>query len=88
VKLPGRKELNLGILRPESSLVGKTIQNCYELAADGALEIIGIVRGGEIVLPTRDAVLQEGDRLLIIGSPQARARIAQHVASLEPAKSH
>jgi CIC family chloride channel protein len=88
VKLPGRKELNLGILRPESSLVGKTIQNCYELAADGALEIIGIVRGGEIVLPTRDTVLQEGDRLLIVGSPEARARIAQHVASLEPAKSH
>ena len=87
VKMPGRKELNLGVLRPESSLVGKTIQACYDVARNGALEIIGIVRGGEIVLPTRDTILQEQDRLLIIGSSQARASISEHIVPFEPPKT-
>jgi chloride channel protein, CIC family len=87
VQLPGRKELHLGVLLPESALVGKTIQTCYDMARGGALEIIGIVRGGEIILPTRDTVLQEHDRLIIIGSGQARASISEHVAPIEPPKA-
>ena len=51
VKVPGRKELNLGALKPESSLVGKTIQDCYSMAKNNTLEIIGIIRAGEIILP-------------------------------------
>jgi CIC family chloride channel protein len=86
LKVPGRKELNVGVLRPESSLVGKTIQSCYEAAHDAALEIIGIVRAGNVLLPTRDTVLQEHDRLLIIGSSQARAYLSEHFAPLEPAE--
>jgi chloride channel protein, CIC family len=88
VKVPGRKELNVGVLKPESSLVGKSIQDCYDEAKDGALEIIGIIRAGEIILPTPNTILQEHDRLLIIGSGQARARISEHIAPLEPAKVH
>jgi chloride channel protein, CIC family len=86
VQIPGRKQLSVGVLRPESSLVGKTIQACYEAADDRAFEIIGIMRGGEIILPTRDATLQQNDRLLIIGSSQARVRISEHISQLEPAK--
>lgn len=84
VKLRGRKELNLGILRPESSLVGKTIQACHEAVRGGALEIIGIMRAGEIILPAPNTVLQENDRLLIIGSGRARASISEHIAPVEP----
>jgi chloride channel protein, CIC family len=87
VQMPGRKELNLGVLRPESSLVGKTIRDCYQAAGTGTLEIIGIVRGGEIILPTPDTVLQENDRLLIIGSSEARSRLAEHISPLEPPKA-
>lgn len=87
IKMPGRKELNLGVLRPESSLVGKSIQECYAAAGDGTLEIIGIVRGGEVVLPTRETILQKHDRLLIVGSSQARARISEHIAPFEPPKA-
>jgi chloride channel protein, CIC family len=83
VRLPGRKELSVGVLRPESSLAGKTIQACYDEAHDRTLEIIGIVRAGEIVLPTRETALQQNDRLLIVGSNQARARLSQHIAPLQ-----
>jgi chloride channel protein, CIC family len=80
VQLPGRKELNVGVLRPESTLVGGTIQSCYKAAGNGALEIIAILRAGEVVLPTPDTILQENDRILVIGSNEARAKIADHLA--------
>jgi chloride channel protein, CIC family len=86
VSLRGRKELNVGVLKPESSLVGKTIQDCYNAAKKVPLEIIGIVRAGEITLPARDTVLRENDRLLIIGSSEARASLSEHLSPLEPVK--
>jgi CIC family chloride channel protein len=86
IKMPGRKELSVGVLRPESSFVGKTIQSCYEAAAGTSLEVIAILRDGEVLLPQSDAVLRENDRLLIIGSSKARSRIAEHFIPLEMAK--
>jgi CIC family chloride channel protein len=83
IKMPGRKELSVGVLRPESSFVGKTIQSCYEAAAGTSLEVIAILRDGEVLLPQSDTVLQENDRLLIIGSRKARSRIAEHFVPLE-----
>ncbi len=86
LKMPGRKELSVGVLRPESSFVGKTIQFCYEAAGGASLEVIAILRNGEVVLPQRDTVLQKNDRLLIIGSSKARNRIAEHFVPLKKAQ--
>jgi K+/H+ antiporter YhaU regulatory subunit KhtT len=86
IKMPGRKELSVGVLRPESSFVGKTIQSCYEAAAGTSLGVIAILRDGEVLLPQSDTVLRENDRLLIIGSSKARSRISEHFISLETAK--
>jgi CIC family chloride channel protein len=86
IKMPGRKELSVGVLRPESFFVGKTVQACYEAAAGTSLEVIAILRNGEVLLPQGDTVLQENDRLLIIGSSKARSRISEHFVPLEVAK--
>lgn len=83
IKVPGRKELSVGVLRPESWFVGKTVQACYEAAAGTALEVIAVLRNGELLLPQGDTVLQENDRLLIIGSAKARSRIAEHFVPVE-----
>ena len=79
VNLPGRRRLNVGVLHPQSALVGKTIQACYEMAGSAALEIVAILRGTNVVLPARDTVLQENDRLLIIGSTKAETRLTEHL---------
>ena len=86
VKLPGRKELSLGVLRPESFLVGKRIQDCYVAAAGTALEIVAILRNGEVILPQADTILQQHDRLLIVGSSKARSRIVEHLLPLDAAR--
>ncbi|HUO26814.1 MAG TPA: chloride channel protein [Candidatus Aquilonibacter sp.] len=78
IKMPGRKELSVGVLRPESSFVGKTVEACYQAAAGTPMEIIAILRGEDVLFPRFDTVLQENDRLVIIGSSKARSRIAEH----------
>jgi CIC family chloride channel protein len=87
VNLPGRRKLNVGVLHPQSALIGKTIQACYEMAEDAALEIIAILRAGNVVLPSRETVLQENDRLLIIGSTEAGTRLTENLAPVVPAKT-
>lgn len=83
VSMHGRKELNVGVLRPESAFIGKTVQACYETAGESAMEIIAILRDGDVVLPDHDSVLQENDRLLFIGSRDGGGSVAAHIAPLE-----
>ncbi len=87
ITMPGRKELNIGVLRPESALIGKTIQFCYQTADDSALEIVGILRGGEVVLPKPGTVLQADDRIIMIGSTKARTRLAEHLEPLDSGRA-
>ena len=86
VNLPGRRQLNVGILHPQSALVGRTIQACYEMAGDASLEIVAVLRAGNVVFPSRDTVLEENDRLLIFGSSEAGTRLTEHLAPVVPAK--
>ncbi len=84
ITVPGRKELNVGVVHAQSALVGKTVQFCDATAGNGALEIVAILRGGDVVLPEPDTVLQRDDRLLIIGSSKARSRLAEYLAPIGP----
>jgi hypothetical protein len=81
--LPGRKKLNIGVLHAQSAFVGKTVQSCYKAAGDGALEIVAVLRAGEVILPTPNTVLEEHDRLLVFGSNEAQALIGEHLAPLD-----
>lgn len=83
--LPGRRKLSVGVLRAQSSFVGQTVESCSKAVGKEALEIVAILRGDEIVLATPQTILQENDRILVVASNEAQARIAEHVAPLESA---
>ena len=82
VQLPGRKHLNIGILPPQSALVGATIQSVYKAVGHGNLDIVAILRAGELIFPAPDTVLKENDRILVIGSSEARTKIAEYLSPL------
>lgn len=82
LQMPGRREMSAGLLRADSPLVGKKIRDWYQTLKSGQLEIVGIIRNGEMILPTPDTVLQGKDRLLIIGSGDTHKLIAEDVAPL------
>lgn len=84
VNMPGRRQLNVGVLRPESALVGQTIASYDRAAGDKDFEIAAILRDGNVVLPSPDTVLQQNDRLLVIASSQAQKHITEHLAPVAP----
>jgi len=82
--LSDEKQLNIGRLRPESAWVGKPVRlGSVEEGKDG-LEIIAIMREGQVLLPHPGSLLQAGDRLLVISSSEGKERLKQHLAPLPP----
>lgn len=80
VKLAGGKELTIGVLRPESSWVGRTLGSTHPKEFGDDVEIIAILRREHMLLPRFDTVLQAGDRLLAIVLPQEKEGLLRHLA--------
>lgn len=51
------------------SVLGRPLRQCAAVPRDSRL--VGIIRGGSLTVPRGDAVLQAGDRLVVVGSPDA-----------------
>ena len=79
VQIPGRKELNIGVVGAASDLIGRSIQETSDITGKGALEIVAILRGSEVALPTPNTALREGDRILVLGSAKAREKLFSHL---------
>jgi len=80
VDLSEERRLIIGTLRPESPWVGKPVQ--WGKEPGNEVEIIAILRGGQMLLPHPDTLLQAKDRILAIISPQAKDRLERHLAPL------
>jgi chloride channel protein, CIC family len=88
VSLPGRRKLHLGVLPPQSAFAGRTIESLYQTLGNADWEIVAILRAANIVLPQPDIILQENDRLLVVASTEAEARISEHLVRGEQAAIH
>jgi CIC family chloride channel protein len=67
VELADHRQLFVGTLRPESTLVGTTIAQSGRTLAGTDSNIIGVVRGDRMCPPHANLVFQAGDRLILIG---------------------
>jgi CIC family chloride channel protein len=77
--LPDGSQLTVGALRPESPWVGKQIQSRILAGPLANSKIIAILRGKSVMLARPDAILQPGDRLLLIAPPEAYTELPQHL---------
>lgn len=83
VNLSDEKQLTIGILRPESPWVGKPARFGSSEELGGEFELVAILRGGLILLPSTDTLLQVGDRLLVITSSDGKKQLERyHLAPL------
>lgn len=80
--LPGGKQLTMGVLRDDSSLVGKTIADLYRRLERYEFEIVAVARREHVLLPHPGTVLEAGDRFILITSPEAREPLAQYISPL------
>jgi len=77
--LPDGSQLMVGALRPESPWVGKQIQSRILSGALVDSKVMAVLRGKSVMIARPEMVLQPGDRLLLLASPQARTELAQHL---------
>jgi CIC family chloride channel protein len=81
LELPDGSRLTAGVLRPQSSWVGKSIQARAASKAITESKIVAVLRGQSVLLARPDTVLQPGDRLLLVIGPGAEAELAKHLSS-------
>jgi CIC family chloride channel protein len=78
VDLPDGKRLVIGILKPNSTFVGKLVREIFPVGEKEELEVIAIFRQGHTLLPHAAVVLEAEDRLLAIATPVAWEKLKEH----------
>jgi chloride channel protein, CIC family len=77
--LPDGSQLTVGALRPESPWVGKQIQYRTLTGPITNSRIVAVLRGKSVIIARPQTVLQPGDRILIVASPQAQTELIKHL---------
>ena len=70
IDIGGDRRILAGVLRPTSALVNVAIRDSGIALRKIGVNIIGVLRGGEMLTPAPEVVLLEGDRLIIV-APEA-----------------
>ena len=85
--LPGGRVLTMGILKPDSTFVGKSIRNLYQGLDDCEFEIVAIRRREHVLLPHPDTILEPNDRIISIEAAHSCDELRQHIDPLPPPES-
>lgn len=80
--LPGGRELTMGAIHKDSPAAGKKVGDLYRELSGSDFEIITIMRREHVLLPHAGTLLEEGDHLVLIASPQAREPLARYVTPI------
>jgi CIC family chloride channel protein len=79
VNLPGMRRLAVGVLRPDSPYVGKTVaESTAQLEAEG-LTVVSVIRGEHMLAPRPDLAFTKGDRLILVANPGDLERAWHHM---------
>ena len=81
--LPGGRELTMGAIDEHSPIVHRRLADLYRELQPYDFEAVTIRRREHLLLPHGDTLLEPGDRLVMITSPQAREALARYVAPVE-----
>ena len=82
VDLPDGRQVVLGKLRAGSDFEGKTVREILGELEGEESEVAAVFREGHTLLPHQNLVLQAGDSLLAIVSPEGLHRLEAHLTPL------
>jgi Trk K+ transport system NAD-binding subunit len=80
--LPGHRELDLAVVPEQSPIAGKSLASLYQQLSSYQFEVIAITRREHVLLPHPDTLLDAGDRLLLITSPEVRQPLQRFLTPL------
>jgi CIC family chloride channel protein len=75
--LPGGREMTMGIIPDDGPIAGKSVGELYRQLSQYDFEIVTIRRREHMILPHSDTLLEPGDRLVLIASPESREPLAK-----------
>jgi CIC family chloride channel protein len=84
--LPGGRQLTMGVLKPQSSFVGKSIGQFYKDLEGCEFEIVAVRRREHVLLPHPETILEAKDRFILIETPHSCASLRQQVDPLPSAE--
>jgi CIC family chloride channel protein len=84
--LPGRRELAMSLVYPESPLAGQTIGWLYRELHPYEFEIVAVMRREHLLLPHPDSLLEANDRLILVTSISAREPLGKFLTPLPPSE--
>jgi CIC family chloride channel protein len=84
VDLPDGKRLAIGTLKRKSPYVGKLVMESFPLDGDQQLEVVALFRQGHMLLPHSRLMFHNGDRVLVVATPEAWERLSEHFAPVVP----
>jgi len=79
LELSKDKQLFVGIVQPGSPLTGQSLEFISNTVLKGTWKVMAILRGDETALPQGKTELIEGDRLLIVCSPEVPDQLAKYL---------
>lgn len=79
VELPGERRLVVGVIRPESALVGSQVRESGTALGNGESTIVALIRGEHMLAPRPEIVLGRGDRLILVTAVAVLDRIWKEV---------
>lgn len=82
VTLPDGRQLLMGVIRPESPLVGMKISGSLPPDLDGEVKILAAFREGRTYLPYSNFALEGGDQMLVVAPSGARERMTKLFAPI------
>jgi CIC family chloride channel protein len=80
IELPDGKRIALGVLKPKSPYVGRSVKESFPIDGQEDLEVVAIFREGNTLLPHSGIILQAEDRLLVLASQEAWKRLELHLS--------
>ena len=80
--LPGNRQLTMGLVKEDSSLIGKTLRKLYGQLNLHDFEIVAIMRREHVLLPHPDTLLEAKDRVIMIASQSALEPLAGYIAPI------
>ena len=82
VYLPDGKQLAIGIIQAHSPWVGTPLHANSLAENESDIQIVTVIRQGEMLFPASDPILQTGDQVLVMASQQTWEQLTYHLAPL------
>jgi CIC family chloride channel protein len=82
IDLPDGKQLAIGVLKRKSRYVGKLVMESFPVDGQQEIRVVALFREGHMLLTHAQLTFHEGDRMLVVTTPEAWGRLSKHFVPL------